>query len=82
MSIRSHGATTWYAVGYWSPINVVVLFTTDLDRLGYAVLQRATGQVTALPGEPSLSPDRQRLAVADFCRTELRQRGHGVARRA
>jgi len=45
-----------------------VLFTTDLDRIGYATLQRTTGQVVALPAEPSLSPDRQRLAVADFCR--------------
>ena len=53
---------------YWSPVNAVVLFTTDADRLGYAVLQHATGQVTVLPGEPTLAPDRQRLAVADFCR--------------
>jgi len=64
-----HGATTWSLWDYWSPVNVVVLFTTDLDRLGYAVMQRTTGQVTALPAEPSLSPDRQRLGVADFCRT-------------
>jgi len=62
------GATTWSLWDYWSPVNVVVLFTTDRDRLGYATLQRTTGQVVALPAEPSLSPDRQRLAVADFCR--------------
>ena len=62
------GSTTWSLWDYWSPVNVVILFTTDLDRLGYAALQRTTGQVTALPAEPSLSPDRQRLAVADFCR--------------
>ena len=62
------GATTWSLWDYWSPVNVAVLFTTDIDRMGYAVLQRSTGQVTALPAEPSLSPDRQRFAVADFCR--------------
>jgi len=63
-----HGSTTWSLWDYWSPVNVVVLFTTDLGRLGYAVMQRTTGNVTAVPAEPSLSPDRQRLAVADFCR--------------
>jgi hypothetical protein len=62
-----HGSTTWSLWDYWSPVNVVVLFTTDMDRLGYATLQRTTGQVTALPAEPSLSPDRQHAAVADFC---------------
>ena len=63
-----HGATTWSLWDYWSAVNAVVLFTTDLDRIGYAVLQRTTGRVTALPAEPSLSPNRQHLAVADFCR--------------
>ena len=63
-----HGSRTWSLWDYWSPVNVVVLFTTDLDRIGYATLQRTTGQVTALPAEPSLSPDRQHMAVADFCR--------------
>jgi hypothetical protein len=62
------GSTTWSLWDYWSPVNVVVLFTTDLDRIGYATLQRTTGQVTALPAEPSLSPDRLHIAVADFCR--------------
>ena len=31
------------------------------------MLQRAVGQYTALPAEPVLSPDRQRVVVADFC---------------
>lgn len=61
------GGTTWSLWDYWSPVNVAVLFTTDRDRIGYATLQRTTGQVSALPAEPLLSPDRQRLAVADFC---------------
>ena len=62
------GDVTWSLWDFWSPVNVVVLFTTDGDRLGYATLQRATGQVTVLPSEPALAPDRQRLVVADFCR--------------
>jgi hypothetical protein len=62
-----HGDKTWSLWDYWSALNAVVLFTTDADRIGYAVLRRATGQVAMLPSEPVLSPDRQRLAVADFC---------------
>jgi hypothetical protein len=62
-----HGSTTWSLWDFGSPVNVVVLFTTDMDRIGYATLQRTTGQVTAMPAEPSLSPDRQHAAVADFC---------------
>jgi hypothetical protein len=52
---------------YWSPINAVVLFVASGDDVGYALLQRASGQLTTLPAEPVLAPDRQRLAVADFC---------------
>jgi hypothetical protein len=52
---------------YWSPVNAVVLFVTSGDELSYAVLQRANGQLTTLPAEPVLAPDRQRIAVADFC---------------
>ena len=52
---------------YWSPVNAVVLFATAGDDSSFAVLQRATGQLTPLPAEPVLSPDRQRLAIADFC---------------
>jgi hypothetical protein len=52
---------------YWSPINAVVLFVASGDIISYAVLQRATGALTALPAEPFLAQDRQRVAVADFC---------------
>ena len=52
---------------YWSPINAVVLFVASGDDVSYALLQRASGQLTALPAEPVLAPDRQRIAVADFC---------------
>jgi hypothetical protein len=64
-----HGSTTWSLWDYWSQVNIVVLFTTDMDRLGYAAVQRTNGKVTALPAEPSLSPDRAHMAVADFCAT-------------
>jgi len=52
---------------YWSPVNAVVLFVASGEDVSYAVLQRSNGQLTALPAEPLLAPDRQRLAVADFC---------------
>ncbi len=52
---------------YWSPVNTAVLFVAAGEDVSYAVLQRTTGQLTALPAEPLLAPDRQRLAVADFC---------------
>ncbi|MFO1315281.1 MAG: hypothetical protein U1F58_06720 [Burkholderiales bacterium] len=64
----SAGNDRGYALwDYWSPINAVVLFVTSGDEISYAVLQRASGALTALPAEPVLSPDRQRVAVADFC---------------
>ncbi len=45
---------------------MVLLVTVD-DDSSFAILQRATGQVTEVPAEPVLSPDRQRAVVADFC---------------
>jgi hypothetical protein len=64
----ARGGEKSYALwDYWSPVNAVVLFVTTGEALSYAVLQRATGQVTALPAEPTLAPDRQRVVVADFC---------------
>lgn len=52
---------------YWSPVNAVVLLVTAGEATSFALLQRATGNLTALPAEPVLAPDRQRLVVADFC---------------
>jgi len=66
-AIMSSNERTYALWDYWSPINAVVLFITAGDELRYAVLQRATGVVSVLPAEPSLAPDRQRVAVADFC---------------
>ena len=37
------------------------------DELRYAVLQRATSALSVVPAEPVLAPDRQRVAIADFC---------------
>ena len=60
-----------YAVwDYWSNVNAVVLFITEGDKLAYGVLQRANGQLTLVPAEPALAPDRQRLVVADFCASD------------
>lgn len=68
VDVDTFGGARSYAVwDYWSPVNTVVLFTTEGERIGYAVLQRATNQLTALPSEPLLAPNRQQLAVADFC---------------
>ncbi|MCC7327934.1 MAG: hypothetical protein IT521_14155 [Burkholderiales bacterium] len=52
---------------YWSPVNAVVLLVTSGEATSFALLQRATGNLTTLPAEPVLAPDRQRLVVADFC---------------
>ncbi|MFO1399363.1 MAG: hypothetical protein U1F48_20115 [Burkholderiales bacterium] len=52
---------------YWSPVNAVVLFVASGETISYAVLQRATGTLTAVPAEPFLAQDRQRVAIADFC---------------
>jgi hypothetical protein len=60
-----------YAVwDYWSNVNAVVLFITEGDKIAYGVLQRANGQMTLVPAEPLLAPDRQRIAVADFCTSD------------
>jgi len=51
------------------PINAVVLYTTEGDRAGFLLLQRTSGRRVVLPSEPTLAPDRQRIATADFCAT-------------
>lgn len=66
-TITSVNERTYALWDYWSPVNAVVLFITSGDELRYAVLQRATSTVSVVPAEPLLSPDRQRVAVADFC---------------
>ena len=49
------------------PINAVLLFKTDGEKTTFVLVQRAGNRSVELPSEPALSPDRQRLATADFC---------------
>ena len=48
-------------------INAVLLFKVDGERTSFVLLQRAGNRSIELPSEPALSPDRLRLATADFC---------------
>ena len=66
-TIASQNERAYALWDYWSPVNAVVLFVTAGDELRYAVLQRATSALSVVPAEPVLGPDRQRVAVADFC---------------
>lgn len=66
-SLGANAEKSYALWDYWSPINAVVLFVASGETITYAVLQRATGHFTALPAEPVLAQDRQRVAVADFC---------------
>ena len=66
-TVTSSSEKSYALWDYWSPINAVVLFVTSGEEISYAVLQRVTGALTALPAEPVLAPDRQHVAVADFC---------------
>ena len=50
-----------------SEINTIVLFATDGGNASFIALQRTNGRRVDLPAEPKISPDRTRLATADFC---------------
>ena len=65
-----NGGRSYSLWDYLDPINAVVLYTTDGDAVTYTLLQRASGRKYELPAEPKVSPDRQRLATADFCARE------------
>lgn len=62
-----HGGRTFALWDYLSEINAVVLFTTHEGNASFVLLQRTNGRPTGIPAEPRLSPDRARLATADFC---------------
>lgn len=62
-----HGGRTFALWDFLSEINAVVLFATDEGRVSFVLLQRTNGSRADLPSEPKLSPDRTRLATADFC---------------
>lgn len=63
------GGTSYALYDYVNELNAVVLWTQRDDDAGFLLLQRATGRRTPLPAEPIVAPDRQRIAVADFCPT-------------
>jgi len=62
-----HGGRTFALWDFLSEVNAVVLFVTDEGNASFVLLQRTNGRRTSLPAEPRLSPDRTRLATADFC---------------
>jgi hypothetical protein len=61
------GGRTFALWDFLPEINAAVLFATDAGNASFVLLQRSTGRRFDLPAEPKLSPDRQRLATADFC---------------
>jgi hypothetical protein len=66
-SVAISGAKSFSLYDYLDRINAVVLFAVDGDRTSFVLLQRANGRQHRMPAEPVLSPDRQRIATADFC---------------
>ena len=62
-----NGGRTYALWDFVSEINAVVLFATDGSDNSFVILQRTNGRRYGLPAEPKVSPDRARLATADFC---------------
>jgi hypothetical protein len=62
-----NGGRSYSLWDYLDAINAVVLYTIDGDNVTFTLLQRVNGRTVELPSEPRVSPDRQRLATADFC---------------
>jgi len=62
--ISGRSYSLWDAL---DPINAVLLYTTTNETTSFSLLQRRTNRRFTLPAEPVLSPDRQRLVVADIC---------------
>jgi hypothetical protein len=61
------GGRTFALWDFVPEINAAVLFATDGGNASFVLLQRANGRSFNLPAEPKLSPDRSRIATADFC---------------
>jgi len=66
-TVTLHGGRSFALWDFLSEINAVVLFATNDGNTSFILLQRANGRRHDLPAEPKLSPDRARLATADFC---------------
>jgi hypothetical protein len=62
-----NGGKSFALWDFVSEINTVILFTTDGGNASFIALQRTNGRRIDLPAEPKVSPDRTRLATADFC---------------
>lgn len=59
--------TSYSLWDYLDAINSVVLYVTAGDSSRFMLLQRATDRRVDLAAAPRVSPDRQRLVVADLC---------------
>ena len=68
------GGASYALWDYLNELNAAVLWTTKDDDTAFLLLQRTTGRQTPLPAEPIVSPDRQRIATADFCPTRCENR--------
>jgi hypothetical protein len=68
------GGTSYALWDHLSGIDATVVFATRDDDASFVLLQRSSGRQTTLPAQPVLSPDRQRLATADFCETRCENR--------
>jgi hypothetical protein len=68
-SVESRGEKTYAVWDFLEWINAVLLFTTEGERSGFVIVQRANGRGYPLPSDPVLAPDRRRLVTADFCPT-------------
>jgi hypothetical protein len=62
-----NGGRAYSLWDFVSEINAAILFVTDGGNASFLLLQRAGGHRIDLPAEPRVSPDRARLATADFC---------------
>lgn len=68
------GGASYSLWDYVSELNAAVLWTTKDDETAFLLVQRRNGRQTPLPAEPSVSPDRTRIATADFCATRCENR--------
>jgi hypothetical protein len=66
-AINIIGARTYAVWDYIADLDTIVLFATNGDRTEFWLVQRRGGAETRMPSEPVISPDRKRIATADFC---------------
>jgi len=62
-----NGGRSYSLWDFINELNAVILFTTDGPNVTFTLLQRTNGRKVELPADPKVSPDRARLATADFC---------------